>query len=198
MRRPSRAFSARPTRVIAVRLLAGAELLHGPLGVPDGRGIVAEEELGHRAPAGTLLHGVGYDLCPAGRLAGPACGLSRCRRYDHANANRTDCECHNELPHGTRFRLDKCFPTTRGGRGLDACSCRPRQAGGLVSCCHARGGSADSHPGSGCACRRCRIEARGAAATRRRARPLPGGSGSAQASRNTEAAPHAEGGRRPR
>jgi hypothetical protein len=113
---------------LAVRLLAGTELLHGPLGVADGLRVVAEEELGHRAPAGTFLHGVGYDLCPAGRLAGSACGLSRCRRYDHANANRTDCECHSELSRGTPFLLDRCFPTTRGGSGLGACSCRPRRA----------------------------------------------------------------------
>src|SRR3954454_5144298 len=80
-------------------LLAGAELPHGPLGVSDCRGVVPEEELGHRAPAGTFLYGVGYDFCLAGRLPGSAWGLSHCRRYDHASANRTGCDCHHELPH---------------------------------------------------------------------------------------------------
>src|SRR5215213_3569480 len=99
-RRSGAAGSHRPLgRPSAEPLLAGAELLHGPLGVSDGRGVVPEEELGHRAPAGPFLYGVGYDLCLAGRLAGSACGLSHCRRYDHASANRTGCECHDELSH---------------------------------------------------------------------------------------------------
>ena len=59
-------------------LLTGAELLHGPLGVLDGPGVVAEEELRRLAPAATDLYGVGNDRCLAGRLARSACGLSRC------------------------------------------------------------------------------------------------------------------------
>ena len=54
----------------------------------------------HRPPAGELLYGAGYDRCLAGRLAGSACGLSHCRRYDYAGANRTGRECHDELPRG--------------------------------------------------------------------------------------------------
>src|SRR5215210_3993552 len=102
-------------------VLAGAELPHGPPGVLDGLGVVTEEELGHRAPARTKLYGVGDDLCLAGRLARSACGRSHCRRYDHASANRTGCECHDELPHGAPSVLDRCFRTTCGGRGLGAC-----------------------------------------------------------------------------
>jgi hypothetical protein len=80
-------------------LLASAERPYCPLGVLDGPGVVAEEELGHRAPAGPFLHGVGYDFCLAGRLALAANGVSHCRGYDHARANRTDYECHDEAPH---------------------------------------------------------------------------------------------------
>ena len=52
-RRQSRALSVRPTRVVTVRLLAGAEALQGPLGGLDGLGAELAEELGgHRPPAG--------------------------------------------------------------------------------------------------------------------------------------------------
>jgi len=52
-RRQSRALSARPTRVVTVRLLAGAEALQGPLGGLDGLWAELAEELGgHRPPAG--------------------------------------------------------------------------------------------------------------------------------------------------
>ena len=53
MRRQSRALSARPTRVVTVRLLADAEAPQGPLGGLDGLGAeLAEELCGHRPPAG--------------------------------------------------------------------------------------------------------------------------------------------------
>jgi hypothetical protein len=47
-----------PGRASANHLLAGAELLHGALGVLDGLGVVAEE-LGRLAPGATYLYGVG-------------------------------------------------------------------------------------------------------------------------------------------
>lgn len=52
-RRQSRALSVRPTRVVTVRLLAGAEALQGPLGGLDGLGAELAEKLGgDRPPAG--------------------------------------------------------------------------------------------------------------------------------------------------
>jgi hypothetical protein len=96
----SRALSARPTQVITVRLRPGAKGLHGPLGGLDSLGIVAEESLGRLAPTVTNLDGLRYDPCLAARLAGYVCGLSRRRRHNCTNANRTGYECHDEFPHG--------------------------------------------------------------------------------------------------
>jgi hypothetical protein len=61
------AGSHRPLGRASGSLLAGAELLHGPLGVLDGLGVVAEEELGSLAPAATYLYGqVGAPGPPVG------------------------------------------------------------------------------------------------------------------------------------
>jgi hypothetical protein len=50
-----------------------------------------------------------------GRRARSARGLSHCRRYDHASANRTGCECHDELPHDAPSVWDRFLMSSLRG-----------------------------------------------------------------------------------